>query len=144
MPIRPENKARYPKDWPQISAAKREVAGQCCEKCKAPNGRWIRRGKTEDGHHVWRLATDSCYMDGVCAETGLLVPDTDEDSVGYGAEVKVVLTVAHLDHQPENCAPDNLRAWCQRCHNAYDAPMRARGVAERRKAKRAVKDMFNA
>jgi 5-methylcytosine-specific restriction endonuclease McrA len=33
---------------------------------------------------------------------------------------KVVLTVAHLDHVPENCAPDNLRALCQRCHLAYD------------------------
>jgi hypothetical protein len=144
MPIRAENKGRYPKDWPQISKAKRDAAGQCCEKCKAPNGQWIRRGKTEDGQHVWRLSTDSVYMDGVCADTGLLVPDTDEDIVGYGRVVKVVLTVAHLDHQPENCHLDNLRAWCQRCHNVYDAPMRARGVAERRKSKLAVGDIFNA
>lgn len=34
---------------------------------------------------------------------------------------RVVLTVAHLDHQPENCADDNLKAMCQRCHLAYDA-----------------------
>jgi hypothetical protein len=40
---------------------------------------------------------------------------------------KVVLTVAHLDHDPENCDPDNLRAWCQRCHNTYDAPHRQAG-----------------
>lgn len=33
---------------------------------------------------------------------------------------RVVLTVAHLDHQPENCERDNLRAWCQRCHLNYD------------------------
>ncbi len=142
MPIRPENKDRYPKDWPQISAAIREAAGQCCQKCKAPNGRSIRRGKTEDGQHVWRLATDSCYMDGVCAETGLLVPDTDEDGVAYGREVKVVLTVAHLDHTPENCDPSNLRAWCQRCHNAYDAPMRRAGVAARSRSSLAVSDLF--
>ena len=32
----------------------------------------------------------------------------------------VVLTVAHLDHCPENCDPDNLRAGCQRCHNRHD------------------------
>lgn len=142
MPIRHENKSRYPKEWPQISAAIREAAGQCCEKCKAPNGRWIRRGKTEDGQHVWRMATDSCYMDGVCAETGCLVPGTDEDIVGYGREVKVVLTVAHLDHQPENCDPGNLRAWCQRCHNVYDMPMRKAGISQRAKAKLAMSDMF--
>lgn len=29
---------------------------------------------------------------------------------------RVVLTVAHLDHDPTNCADENLRAWCQRCH----------------------------
>ena len=33
----------------------------------------------------------------------------------------VVLTVAHLDHQPENCDPGNLRAMCQGCHLRYDA-----------------------
>ena len=32
----------------------------------------------------------------------------------------VVLTVAHLDHIPENCDDDNLKAMCQRCHNNYD------------------------
>lgn len=29
-------------------------------------------------------------------------------------------TIAHLDHVPENSDPDNLRAWCQRCHLRYD------------------------
>lgn len=39
---------------------------------------------------------------------------------------QVVLTTAHLDHNPANCADDNLRAWCQRCHLTYDAPHHAR------------------
>ena len=34
---------------------------------------------------------------------------------------KVVLTVAHLDHNPENCDYSNLMAMCQRCHLRYDA-----------------------
>lgn len=49
----------------------------------------------------------------------------------------VVLTVAHLDHDPTNCDPDNLRALCQRCHNGYDAP----GRAWRRKYKVSEKQM---
>jgi len=32
----------------------------------------------------------------------------------------VMLTVSHLDHQPWNNDPANLRAMCQRCHLAYD------------------------
>jgi len=45
---------------------------------------------------------------------------------------KVVLTIAHLDHNPGNNAPANLRAWCQRCHNTYDAPHRAANRRRRR------------
>ena len=37
---------------------------------------------------------------------------------------RVVLTIAHLDHTPENCEEWNLRALCQRCHNRYDTPFR--------------------
>lgn len=47
---------------------------------------------------------------------------------------KVILTTAHLDHNPENNDLSNLRAWCQRCHNTYDAPMRAAGIRARREA----------
>jgi len=37
---------------------------------------------------------------------------------------KVVLTIAHLDHDTMNNDPENLRALCQRCHNRYDAAYR--------------------
>ena len=39
--------------------------------------------------------------------------------------VYVVLTIAHLDHDPTNNDPSNLRALYQRCHNRYDARHRA-------------------
>jgi 5-methylcytosine-specific restriction endonuclease McrA len=38
---------------------------------------------------------------------------------------KIILTITHLDHTPENCARENLRALCQKCHNGYDAKHRA-------------------
>lgn len=79
MPIKPENKARYPKNWKEIRAAILERAGHKCEKCGAENYK---------PHPVTRS--------------------------------KVVLTIAHLDHTPENCSPENLKALCQRCHLAYD------------------------
>ena len=45
---------------------------------------------------------------------------------------KVVLTIAHLDHDKRNPDPDleRLRAWCQRCHLKYDLP---RHMANRRR-----------
>ena len=44
MPIRPENKTRYPKEWPQISRAIRANALNQCEWCGVRNyslGAWI-------------------------------------------------------------------------------------------------------
>lgn len=38
------------------------------------------------------------------------------------AKGRIVLTVAHLDHEPANCERGNLRAMCQRCHLRYDSP----------------------
>lgn len=39
---------------------------------------------------------------------------------------RVILTIAHLDHDPTHNDETNLRAWCQRCHNTYDAKERAK------------------
>ncbi len=109
MPIRPENKARYPKNWKEISLACRDRAGNRCEGSPAfPNCR-VENGKP---HPI----------------TGSTV----------------VLTTAHLDHTPENCSDENLRAWCQRCHNTYDAPMRRAGIQQRLHAKMAIRDLFDA
>jgi hypothetical protein len=33
---------------------------------------------------------------------------------------KVILTVVHLNHRPEDCREENLKALCQRCHLRYD------------------------
>ena len=49
---------------------------------------------------------------------------------------QVVLTVAHLDHNPQNCADDNLRALCQRCHLRYDARSHAATAALTRQRRR--------
>ncbi len=42
---------------------------------------------------------------------------------------RVVLTIAHLDHDITNSDPENLRALCQKCHNTHDGPKRARNRA---------------
>ena len=142
MPIRPENRNRYPADWKQISARIRAEAGQVCEWCGAPNGEMIRRGTRTCGTHVWRLASDSAYEDGR-GDDGSTVADSNEDTCDYRDPVRVVLTVAHLDHTPENCARENLRALCQRCHNRYDAAARRAGVEARKRANAAAADLFD-
>ena len=98
MPIRSENKDRYPKNWKQIREHILERAGNRCECCGVEN-------------HTYRLN-----------------PKT-------GKRAYIVLTIAHLDHIPEHCDPSNLRAWCQKCHNEYDAKIRAQHRAENKAKK---------
>lgn len=118
MPIRPETRHLYPKNWPAISQRIRERAGQLCEQCRAPNGAMIGRMGDEyslpkpDGLAIFSAIDGAFIRWGSCACSG--------DGRCW-KPVRVVLTVAHLDHDPENCSDDNLRALCQRCHLRLDA-----------------------
>lgn len=96
MPIRPENKGRYPKNWKDIRASILERAGNKCEFCGIANYTIRDNGS------------------------------------------RVVLTIAHLDHTPENCDPNNLRALCQKCHSTYDARHRAETRAKTRAAQKII------
>ena len=135
MPIRPENRARYPNDWKQISERIRfERAGNKCEQCSAPNGEVVYR--FDSGEY---MLEDGAVHDGT---TGEFQGHCRGSEAPAGRFIKIVLTVAHLDHTPENCADDNLRAWCQRCHNIYDAPKRREGIRRRARGKMASGDLF--
>lgn len=98
MPIRPENRDRYPADWKQIS-----------DRIK------------------WERAQGRCECLGECGR-GTHGPDRDpagrctnrHGEPAYGTGSRVVLTTAHLNHTPEDCADTNLRAMCQGCHLHYD------------------------
>lgn len=91
MPIKPENKSKYPVNWDEISRDIRfNRANNRCENCGAINYSYVNRRTRK-----------------ICLQ--------DEDDT-----IRIVLTVAHLDHNPENCDYSNLRALCQKCHNRYD------------------------
>lgn len=46
------------------------------------------------------------------------------------------MSVMHLDHNPANCAPENLQPACSRCHLQYDAKHHAQNAAKTRHAKK--------
>lgn len=55
---------------------------------------------------------------------------------------KVVCTVAHFSGDLLDHSDDNLRFWCQRCHNVYDMPSRRQNAAATRRAKSPQRDFF--
>lgn len=138
MPIKPENKARYPKEWKAIRARILKRAGDCCEWCHVPNKARITRGTGEDAE---------TYMDANanvwCANTGEHLGQTHMSSYECnGRWINIVLTIAHLDHTPENCDDDNLRALCQRCHLKHDREHHAETAKATRRARLQTPELF--
>lgn len=95
MPVRPENRSRYGTDWPEFSRHIRfERAESRCEcegECGMP-GHVNIGGRCENRHNKPSIYTGS----------------------------KVILTVAHLNHVPEQRGADEVKAMCQGCHLWYD------------------------
>lgn len=104
MPINPELKHLYPKNWREISRRIRfERAGGKCERCAAPHNKWRR--------------SDSDYFYDSLEDAALGAVNIHEDEAKL---TRIVLTTAHLNHDPTDNREENLAALCQRCHLAHD------------------------
>lgn len=137
MPIKPENKARYPANWKEIRALILARAHDCCEQCKVPNRERIARGDGVDAE-TYMLNDANVY----CANTGEHLGRKRMSEYNVLRMTDIVLTIAHLDHMPENCAPENLKALCQRCHLRYDAVHHAETARATRHAAKAIGELF--
>lgn len=112
MPIDYKN---YPADWKTVIRPRilhRE--GHCCKWCGVLNKSDLPR----------KCCTKPDYDERQkCRTCGKRRP-------------RVVLTIAHLDHNPKNNDDDNLAALCQRCHLAYDQVHHAKNARITRQKKR--------
>ena len=137
MPIKPENRARYPANWPQIRAAILARAADRCEQCKVLNHTRIARGGDDDAGTY--MTEDAEVFN---AETGERLGQIHMSDYHVARMTDVVLTIAHLDHTPENCDHANLRALCQRCHLAYDREHHAANAQATRRARSGNLELF--
>jgi len=119
------DRSRYPADWEAISVAIRNRDGNCCRFCGVKNAE--RGARSPQGN--WYSKTEIAEMS-----------DAEFLRVFQGRSIKklsrIVLTVAHLDHDTTNNDPENLAALCQRCHLRYDAEQHKKNAAETRRRKR--------
>lgn len=129
MPIRPENRKRYPANWAEISTFIRFTRAKYFCECRGECGLDHRQEAVDDWGEEAVAELKSDWQDRCGAQYQQPHPITGSN---------VVLTVAHLDHTPENCDYKNLRAMCQRCHLRYD-----RGHhADTRRSRKAIRDLF--
>lgn len=150
MPIKPENRHRYPTDWPAVRDRILRRAGWRCEHegCMARQysvGCWSLEGG------LWRWVPLWGQNDNprTYSEARQIAADESFTRFGDGPVprgeppiIVIVLTIAHLDHQPENCADENLAALCQRHHLAHDAEHHRANAQATRRAKSGTLELF--
>lgn len=102
MPIRRDLRPFYGQAWrtvtrPRILAR----AGDRCEACGAPNHRKVVRLAAS-----WSLLGERTWF--------------HPDGLKPWRVVRIVLTIAHLNHVAGDDRDENLKALCQWCHLHYD------------------------
>jgi len=118
MPIRPNLRHFYGRVWrtvtrPRILAR----AGKKCEQCGVPNHIEVTRvgGWWLEWIVNWKHGAKFHWRD----ERGAVRRAADAPELP-ARQVRIVLTVAHLNHTSGDDRDENLKALCQWCHLNYD------------------------
>jgi hypothetical protein len=125
MPIK--DKTLYPKDWPEIRKRILEREGHKCKFCALENGAVGYRDKEGVFHY---------------SEAYLLTKQRGYGFYQTSGYLKIVLTVAHLNHDTKDNSDINLASLCQRCHLNHDKHFHKANAAQTRRKKKGLQELF--
>lgn len=132
---------KYPHNWKtEIRPAVLEREGNKCKICGVPNHSIVCRG-TWDGIEVWQDDDGQIFR----TDNGEHLCDSYVGDVWMEYKnklVKVVLTIAHLDHDTNNNDLSNLAALCQFHHLRHDAELHKHNSSLTRTRKKGLQTMF--
>jgi hypothetical protein len=111
----PMERSRYPKNWSLLAIAIKDAASWCCEHCGKP----CRKPGEAVSQFEKRL--NSRWL----CELVSFISELGQAEVSLYRPKRFLLTVAHLDQDPGNSAPENLKALCAPCHLKYDRRFQA-------------------
>ena len=150
---------KYPADWQKRRERILERAGHKCERCGVPNhavgywseGEWWPNGGNLVCDDAGRGINYDTGKQLTYAEAKEFCDHYNDHGTGkrqtdaYGNRwIAIVLTIAHLvPDGPLDCPDSDLQALCQKCHNALDAPMRARHRKEKAATAKACGSLFS-
>jgi len=118
----PVDYSNYPPDWKTVIRPRiLQRAENACEKCGRANREFI--------------VPSRCCKDALFDERNFCLRCRKPRS-------RIVLTIAHLDHDIANNKDDNLKALCQRCHLKHDASHHAKNARRTRELKSGQLDLL--
>jgi 5-methylcytosine-specific restriction endonuclease McrA len=113
-----------------------ERDNHCCKECGVKNysvGYWGIDGRFYDAGTIFNALE----------ETGYDYFAHELSNVNCMQKpIKIVLTIAHLDHDVTNNNYANLAALCQRHHLAYDKEYHMKNSRETNRVKKGLQNMF--
>lgn len=119
----PMDRSLYPENWESIALTIKTAANWTCQECNRPC--------RQPGESLWDLYN---RIDGAGWQWAQDLEGEDEQGEPVLKLGRFTLTVAHLNHQPEDCRPQNLKALCSVCHCRYD--LKAMATKKRLKQER--------
>ena len=128
MPVRPEKLALYPggslrsPEWLDIRSRIQNRAGNACEQCGVKNH--ALGGRLRDGTFLSARPLGDNGLRLEWPQQGTWAWCGPDHAPAHLRIIRIVCTVAHLNHDETDNRDENLRFWCQRCHNRHDAAHR--------------------
>jgi hypothetical protein len=109
----PVDRSLYPDNWESIAYSIKTAANWTCKKCGKPcRPLGISQADTEQ----WLREHHRSWLPHLYKE----VYDEELGIISVLKPQRFTLTTAHLDHNPANCATENLKALCSVCHLNLD------------------------
>ena len=113
-------KKDYPPDWhTRIRPDILERANDCCEICGVKNKDYVFRGNWKGQDVFQKVNGDLFSVDGK-----LIMRNSEyeiiENKNPNAKAIRIILTIAHLDHDTTNNDYGNLKALCQLHHLRHD------------------------
>ena len=130
VPIAKEFRHFYGRQWQEVTRPRiLKRARNKCEECGKPNRQkvWVF---SAFNRQFWRRTRKECWINCRTRALTLIAPPREQ------RRIRVVLTIAHLNHTPGDDRDENLKALCQWCHLHHDKEHHAETRAKRKDAAR--------
>jgi hypothetical protein len=143
MPIRKDLRHFYiGKEYEETRSRIMQRAKDRCEQCAKRNheevetvsGVLVFSTRERRSFMFWRSFGGASWRD----ETGAAFPFSAMRDTDSARVIRVVLTMAHLDHNPAHRDDDNLKMLCQWCHLNWDKLHHRETRCNRKDARRPI------